>query len=75
MIDDMIAYSKANAPLTKDLEAEEVAAAAAFLLSPLASAVTGAIVYVDNGMHAMGLAVDSTALQGNEKYSKPIVTA
>jgi enoyl-[acyl-carrier protein] reductase I len=62
MIDDMIAYSKANAPLTKDLEAEEVGAAAAFLLSPLASAITGSIVYVDNGMHAMGLAVDSPSL-------------
>jgi enoyl-[acyl-carrier protein] reductase I len=75
MIDDMIAYSKANAPLVKDLEGEEVGAAAAFLLSPLASAITGTVLYVDNGMHAMGLAIDSTALQGNEKYSKPMVTA
>lgn len=75
MIDDMIAYSKANAPLTKDLEGEEVGAAAAFLLSPLASAITGTVLYVDNGMHAMGLAIDSGALQSNEKYSKPMVTA
>jgi len=77
MIDDMIAYSKANAPLTKDLFAEEVGAAAAFLLSPLASAITGEILYVDNGMHAMGLAVDSTALQQNTTYAstKPAVTA
>ncbi len=65
MIDDMISYSKANAPLTKDLEAEEVAAAAAFLLSPLASAITGDVLYVDNGMHAMGLAVDSQAIAKN----------
>lgn len=63
MIDDMIAYSKANAPLTKDLEAEEVGATAAFLLSPLASAITGVTLYVDNGMHAMGLAVDSQVLR------------
>lgn len=69
MIDDMIAYAKANAPLTKDLEAEEVGAAATFLLSPLASAITGTVLYVDNGMHAMGLAIDSSALQGNEKYA------
>lgn len=62
MIDDMIAYSKANAPLIKDLEAEEVGSAAAFLLSPLASAITGEVLYVDNGMHAMGLAVDSKAI-------------
>lgn len=63
MIDDMISYSKANAPLVKDLEAEEVGATAAFLLSPLASAITGEVLYVDNGMHAMGLAVDSQAIQ------------
>ena len=59
MIDDMITYSKANAPLTKDLEAEEIGAAATFLLSPLASAITGVTLYVDNGLHAMGLAVDA----------------
>jgi len=63
MIDNMIAYSKANAPLTKDLHAEEVASAAAFLLSPLASAITGEVLYVDNGMHAMGMAVDSSAIK------------
>ena len=67
MIDDMIAYAKANAPLTKDLEAEEVGAAAAFLLSPLASAITGTVLYVDNGMHAMGLAVDSSAIAHKEE--------
>lgn len=63
MIDDMISYSKANAPLVKDLEAEEVGATAAFLLSSLAAAITGVVLYVDNGMHAMGLAVDSIAIQ------------
>lgn len=69
MIDDMINYAKANAPLTKDLRAEEVGMTAAFLLSPLASAITGTVIYVDNGMHAMGLAVDSLALQNNPTYS------
>jgi len=66
MIDDMLAYSKANAPLVKDLYAEEVGAAAAFLLSPLASAITGEILYVDNGLHVMGMAVDSQALHSNK---------
>lgn len=61
MIDKMIRYSYANAPLQKDLEAEEIGSAACFLLSPLASAITGEVLYVDNGMHAMGLAVDSAA--------------
>jgi enoyl-[acyl-carrier protein] reductase I len=59
-IDSMIAYSKANAPLSKDLEAEEVGYAAAFLAT--ATAVTGTTLYVDNGMHAMGIAMDSPAL-------------
>lgn len=63
-IDQMISYSEANAPLEgKELSSEEVGHAAAFLLSPLASAITGATVYVDNGMHAMGLAPDSPSLQ------------
>ena len=65
MIERMIAYSKANAPLIKDLEAEEVGSAAAFLLSSAASAITGTVLYVDNGLHAMGLAVDSQAFQIN----------
>ena len=39
-IDDMIRYSYANAPVQKELEAREVGAVAAFLLSPLASAVS-----------------------------------
>lgn len=58
-IDKMIDYAKANAPLAKDLAATEVGNAAAFLVSPLASAITGSVVYVDNGMHAMGIAMDS----------------
>lgn len=61
-IDDMINYSLANAPLQKDLEADDVGNTAAFLASPLAAAITGSVVYVDNGLHAMGLAVDSPSL-------------
>lgn len=64
-IDSMIEYSKANAPLVKDMTAEEVGNAGAFLCSPLASAITGTILYVDNGMHTMGLAVDSQALKAS----------
>jgi enoyl-[acyl-carrier protein] reductase I len=62
MIDRMIDYSKANAPLVKEMTAEEVGHAAAFLVSPLASAITGVTLYVDNGMHVMGLAIDSPTL-------------
>lgn len=61
-IDSMIVYSKANAPLAKDLESEEVGKAAAFLASPSASAITGMTLYVDNGLHAMGIGMDSPSL-------------
>jgi enoyl-[acyl-carrier protein] reductase I len=61
-IDTMIDYSKANAPLKgKDLEAEEIGHTAAFLSSSLASAISGVTLYVDNGLHTMGIAVDSHA--------------
>uniref|UniRef100_A0A151TMV1 Enoyl-[acyl-carrier-protein] reductase (NADH) n=1 Tax=Cajanus cajan TaxID=3821 RepID=A0A151TMV1_CAJCA len=58
-IDMMIDYSSANAPLQKELSADEVGSAAAFLASPLASAITGTVLYVDNGLNAMGVGVDS----------------
>ena len=61
-IDKMTRYSKSNAPLTRDMQAKDVGNSALFLLSPLASAVTGATLYVDNGMHAMGMAMDSPTL-------------
>jgi enoyl-[acyl-carrier protein] reductase I len=56
-IDTMIRYSEANSPLPRRLEAVEVGVTAAFLASPLAAAITGSVVYVDNGYHAMGMAV------------------
>jgi enoyl-[acyl-carrier protein] reductase I len=46
--------------VSKDLEAEEVGYAAAFLAT--ATGVTGTTLYVDNSMHAMGIAMDSPAL-------------
>ncbi|KAI9154104.1 hypothetical protein LWI28_020929 [Acer negundo] len=58
-IDMMIDYYLENAPLQKELTAEEVGNTAAFLASPLASAITSAVVYVDNGLNAMGVGVDS----------------
>jgi len=57
-IGTMIDYCSANAPLTRDFLADDVGNAAAFLLSPMAAAITGSVVYVDNGYHAMGMAVD-----------------
>jgi enoyl-[acyl-carrier protein] reductase I len=56
-IDTMIKYAAANSPLPRAIDATEVGHAAAFLCSPLASAITGSVVYVDNGFHSMGMAV------------------
>lgn len=59
-IDTMIKYAKANAPLPREMEASDVGHAAAFLCSPLAAAITGTTLYVDNGIHSMGMAVLDT---------------
>jgi enoyl-[acyl-carrier protein] reductase I len=56
IIEKMVDYVSANSPLTEPLVAAEVGAAAAFLASPLASGITGTVVYVDKGYHAMGMA-------------------
>lgn len=61
-IDKMITYSAKNSPLQRQIEAEEVAHTAAFLVSPLASAITGEVLHVDCGLHAMGVAVDSASV-------------
>jgi enoyl-[acyl-carrier protein] reductase I len=54
-IEVMSKYYRENAPLPRDLEAVNVGHVAAFLASPLAAAITGTTVYVDNGYHAMGI--------------------
>lgn len=65
-IDKMIDYSVANAPLPKEMDSCDVGNTAAFLVSPLASAITGVILHVDNGLHIMGVAVDSPSLSEKE---------
>ena len=57
MIEEVVKYYAANAPLPQELGASEVGHAAAFLCSPLASGITGTTVYVDKGYHTMGRTV------------------
>jgi enoyl-[acyl-carrier protein] reductase I len=57
IIEKMVDYCAANSPLTDPLQAGEVGSAAAFLSSDLAAGITGTIVYVDKGYHAMGMSV------------------
>lgn len=56
-IDTMIEYTSRNSPLPRPIDAADVGSTAAFLCSPLARAITGSVVYVDNGYHVMGMAV------------------
>ncbi|HXX70110.1 MAG TPA: enoyl-[acyl-carrier-protein] reductase [Polyangiaceae bacterium] len=56
-IEQMVEYTRASSPLPEALEAREVGAAAAFLCCSLASGITGSVLYVDKGYHAMGKAV------------------
>jgi enoyl-[acyl-carrier protein] reductase I len=61
-IQKMIQYYALNAPLSDALRADEVANAAAFLCSPLASGITGTVLYVDKGYHAMAVPADVEGL-------------
>jgi enoyl-[acyl-carrier protein] reductase I len=56
-IDTMIKYAANNSPLPRPIDAADVGSTACFLCSPLARGITGTVVYVDNGFHAMGMAV------------------
>ena len=61
IIEKMVEYCAENSPLTDPLQAEEVGNAAAFLSSPLATGITGSVMYVDKGYHSMGMALQETA--------------
>lgn len=51
--DKLIAHAAEHSPLRRPIEPEEVAHATLYLCSPLASAVTGQILYVDCGYNIM----------------------
>ncbi len=52
--DKLITHAAEHSPLRRPIEPEEVANATLYLCSPLASAVTGQILYVDCGYNVMG---------------------
>lgn len=51
----LLAYNAHHAPLRRNITIEEVGNAAAFLLSDLASGITGEILYVDGGFNTTAL--------------------
>lgn len=58
IIDRMVRYAAENSPLPEAVEAIEVGVTAAFLLSPLASGITGEVLHVDKGYNVMGMGVE-----------------
>ncbi len=60
-IGKMIQYYEVNSPRTQRVKAEEVGTTAAFLASGLASGITGSVIHVDHGFHAMAVPADVDA--------------
>lgn len=52
-IEDMVDKSRERSPLRRSIDAQDVADACLFMCSPLARGISGDILYVDAGFHAM----------------------
>jgi enoyl-[acyl-carrier protein] reductase I len=57
-IGKIIAYYEQSGPLAETLTAAEVGYTAAFLASPLGTGISGAVIHVDKGYHAMAIPHD-----------------
>ncbi len=53
--DQMESIIESRSPLGRNIEAGDVGNTALYLTSPLSQMVTGTVVYVDSGYHAMGM--------------------
>lgn len=51
-------FNAENAPLRRNASLDEVAGAALFAFSDLGSGVTGEVIHVDSGYHAMGMPIE-----------------
>ena len=61
-------WNEANAPLRKNVTIEEVGNSAMYLLSDLASGVTGEVHYVDAGYNIMGMAAVEKNAEGKTVF-------
>ena len=62
-------WNELNAPLKRNVTIEEVGNSAMYLLSPLSSAVTGEVHYVDSGYNVMGMAAVEKNSEGKTVLS------
>ena len=51
----MLKYSELNTPLRRNVTTEEVGDVVSFLFSKMSSAITGQVIYADNGYNIMGI--------------------
>jgi enoyl-[acyl-carrier protein] reductase I len=58
-------WNEINAPLRKNVTTDEVGNSGMYLLSDLASGVTGEVHYVDAGYSIMGMGMDETDAEGH----------
>lgn len=56
----ILKWNEVNSPLKKNVSIDEVGNSAMYLLSPLSSAVTGEVHYVDSGYNIMGMCATET---------------
>ncbi len=59
----ILRWNEANAPLKRNVSIEDVGKSGLYLLSDLASGVTGEIHYVDGGYNIMGMCEEETAVK------------
>jgi len=65
----ILRWNELNAPLRRNVTIDDVGGAALFLLSPLGAGVTGEVVHVDAGYHAVGMVAVDAAPQVAELLS------
>ena len=62
-------WNEVNAPLKRNVTTDQVGSSAMYLLSDLASGVTGEVHYVDSGYNVMGMAAAETNEDGKTVFS------
>ncbi len=69
-IADMVTIVAENSPIPEPVTAMEVGLVTTFLCSPLASGITGTVIYVDKGYHTMGIGASFATLQELQEKDK-----